>query len=53
MYTLNNIIVIIFNFIHAYAWGDTLVYIKSQDLEKIQLDFNWILNFALRVPSNF
>ena len=27
-----------------------LVYINSQSSEKIQLDFNWILNFALCVP---
>ena len=29
------------------------IYINSQSLEKIQLDFNWILNFAPRVSSNF
>ena len=29
------------------------IYIKRQNLEKIQLDFNWILNFTLHVPSNF
>ena len=25
------------------------IYINSQNSEKIQLNFNWILNFALRV----
>ena len=27
--------------------------INNQNLEKIQLGFNWILNFAPRIPSNF
>ena len=29
------------------------IYIKSQNSKKIQLVFNWILNFVPRVPSNF
>ena len=29
------------------------IYIKSQNLEKIQLDFNWIFNFAPYVLFNF
>ena len=29
------------------------IYIKSQNLEKIQLDVNWILNFASCVLFNF
>ena len=29
------------------------IYIYSQTLEKIQLDFNWILNFASRILFNF
>ena len=34
---------------HIYIY----IYINSQNLEKIQLDFNWILNFALCVLFNF
>ena len=30
-----------------------LVYINSKNLEKIQLDFNWILNFTPRFSYNF
>ena len=30
-----------------------IYYIYSQNLEKIQLDFNWILNFASYVLFNF
>ena len=30
-----------------------LVYINSQNLEKIQLDFNWILNFTPRFSLIF
>ena len=30
-----------------------MLYIYSQSLEKSQLDFNWILNFALCVSFNF
>jgi len=33
--------------------GYILVYINSQNLEKIQLDFNLILNFTLHVLFNF
>ena len=29
------------------------VYRLKASLEKIQLNFNWILNFAPRIPSNF
>ena len=29
------------------------IYINSQSLEKIQLDFNLILNFVPHVPFNF
>ena len=36
-------------YIHTYIY----IYIYSQSLEKIQLDFNWIINFAPRVPFNF
>ena len=59
MYNLNHVIVIIFNCTSAYARSYTLIYIyiyilkaKTQK-KKIQLDFNWILNFVQRVPSNF
>ena len=30
----------IFKYIHAYTWSYKVVYINSQILEKIQLDFN-------------
>ena len=33
--------------------GQPLVHINKQSSEKTQLNFNWILNFAPRVPSNF
>ena len=47
------ILLYIFKYIHAYAWSYKLVYINSQNLEKIQLDFNWILNFVPCVLFNF
>ena len=28
------------------------IYINSQNLEKIQLEFNWIFNFAPYIPFN-
>ena len=48
------IIKFLFNFkcIHAIAWSYVLVYINSPSSKKIQLDFNWTLNFAPRVPFN-
>ena len=29
------------------------IYINNQSLEKVQLDFNWILNLAPRILFNF
>ena len=42
----------------SYSWiGNSsiyiYIYINSQNSEEIQLDFNWILNFATCVPFNF
>ena len=53
MYNLNCIIVIIFNYTRAYARDYTLIYIYSQNYEKMQLDSNWLLNFAPCVPFKF
>ena len=33
--------------------GQPLVHINKQSSEKTQLNFNWILNFVLRVSFNF
>ena len=37
--------------LHIYIY--IYIYIKNQNLEKIQLDFNWILNFMSCVSLNF
>ena len=34
-------------------WGFCFIYIYNQNLEKIQLVFNWIFNFASRISFNF
>ena len=44
---------IVFNYTIVYALTHQFIYINSQNLEKIELDFNWILNFAPRVLFNF
>ena len=43
------------NFINMTKFWDIYIYIyiNSQNLEKIQLDVNWILNFASCVLFNF
>ena len=40
-------------YIHTYIYIYIYIYIYSQSLEKIQLDFNWILNFVSHVLFNF
>ena len=47
---------IIYPRLYHHTYGRMLyiyIYIYSQSLEKSQLDFNWILNFALCVSFNF
>ena len=45
--------ILILNVSMSYKLVYIYIYIKSQNLEKIQSDFKWILNFVPFIPSNF
>ena len=47
------ILLYIFKYIHAYAWGYKLVYISSQNSKKIQLAFSIGIQFFITCLFKF
>ena len=50
---LSNKVVIMIHNVLTPTLTFKYIYINSQNLEKIQLNFNWILNFVSRISFNF